>query len=108
MTLYPKLFYDTKFESATHPTFKQEYPQYQWEIIQPYINPPDDSPPNIIALIQEFDVFITKAFLDNYPDIKIPQSLKQLRPKFQICCSYHYSKYFVYVLRFCAGINITI
>ena len=78
LTLYPKLFYDTKFEDNTHPTFKQEYPQYKWEIIQSYINPPGDSPPNIIALIQEFDVFITREFLDNYPDIKIPKNLKQL------------------------------
>ena len=77
LTLYPKLFYNSRFAEATHPTLKQEYPEYKWEIIQPYIIPPDDSPPNIISLIEQFDMFITKEFLNNYPNIKIPENLKQ-------------------------------
>ena len=78
LTLYPKLFYDTKFEESTHPTFEQEFPSYNWEVIQKYINPPGDSPPNIISLIQQFDIFVTQQFIDIYPHIKIPKHLKQL------------------------------
>merc|ERR1712130_363181 len=76
LTLYPKLFYDSKFEQYTLPALSEEYPEYDWVQIQKYINPPGDQPPKIINLIEEFNVFITKQFLSNYPEITIPRSLQ--------------------------------
>eukprot|EP01083_Nonionella_stella_P046617 124787_1 len=76
LTLYPKLFVDPQFECNTVHTFEAQYPSYDWQLMQKYIDPPDNAPPDIVSLMDRFDMFVTDDLLQNYPSITIPHDLQ--------------------------------
>eukprot|EP01083_Nonionella_stella_P101388 287386_1 len=76
LTLYPKLFYHSVFYKHVYHTLSDEYPSIAWNTIQQHIHPPDHSPPQVITLIQQFDMFMTTDYLVQHHPIKLPKSLQ--------------------------------